>query len=228
MGDNNLFTVYSTIVGVVCKDGIIIGTEKIVVNKMMVSGTDKRTFNITKQAGCVVNGVVPDGKYLMFRAREEAKQYEDNFGIKIPGKILSDRVANTVQMNTIYSHKRPFGSAMIMAVGDHLKGASLFMIEPSGTVHQYYGCAAGRGRQMARNEIEKGFFKEITVADALPKVAKMLCKSQEEMRDKKQELELCTLTEANGWASKIIDRATTDALCTAALDEIENEDAEMN
>ena len=123
MGANNLFTVYSTIVGVVCKDGIIIGTEKIVVNKMMVSGTDKRTFNITKQAGCVVNGVVPDGKYLMFRAREEAKQYEDNFGIKIPGKILSDRVANTVQMNTIYSHKRPFGSAMIMAVGDHLKGA---------------------------------------------------------------------------------------------------------
>ena len=81
---------------------------------------------------------------------------------------------------------------------------------------------------MARNEIEKGFFKEITVADALPKVAKMLCKSQEEMRDKKQELELCTLTEANGWASKIIDRATTDALCVAALDEIENEDAEMN
>ena len=39
---------FSTIVGVVCKDGVIIGTEKIVVNKMMVSGTDKRTFNITK------------------------------------------------------------------------------------------------------------------------------------------------------------------------------------
>jgi 20S proteasome subunit alpha 7 len=63
----------STIVGVVCKDGIIMGTEKIVINKMMVSGTDKRIFNISKSAGCVVNGIVPDGKYLMFRAREEAK-----------------------------------------------------------------------------------------------------------------------------------------------------------
>lgn len=43
----------STICGVVCKDGIILGTEKIVINKMMVSGTDKRAFSITKQVGCV-------------------------------------------------------------------------------------------------------------------------------------------------------------------------------
>ena len=204
------------------------GTEKIVINKMMVSGTDKRIFNISKSAGCVVNGIVPDGKYLMFRAREEAKQYEDNFGIKVPGKILAERVANTVQMNTIYSHKRPFGTSVIMAVGDLLKGPTLWMIEPSGAVHQYYGCASGRGRQMARNEIEKGFFREATVQEALPRVAKMLLKAQEEMRDKKQELELSILTEQTGWTSKIIDRQTTDALCTDALREIENEDAEMN
>ena len=171
--------------GVVCKDGVIIGTEKIVINKMMVSGTDKRIFNITRASSCVVNGLVPDGKYLMFRAREEAKQYEDNFGIKIPGKMLAERVANTVQMNTIYSHKRPFGTSMIMAVGDHLKGASLWMIEPSGTIHQYNGCASGRGRQMARNEIEKGHFNEASVDDALPRVAKMLLKAQDEMKDKK-------------------------------------------
>jgi 20S proteasome alpha/beta subunit len=34
--------------GVVCKDGIILGTEKIVFNKMMVSGTDKRVYSVTK------------------------------------------------------------------------------------------------------------------------------------------------------------------------------------
>jgi len=37
---------YSTIMGVVCSDGIVLGTEKIVVNKMQLSGTDKRTFTI--------------------------------------------------------------------------------------------------------------------------------------------------------------------------------------
>ena len=39
--------------GVVCSDGIILGTEKIVVNKMMVSGTDKRTYSISREIGCV-------------------------------------------------------------------------------------------------------------------------------------------------------------------------------
>ena len=44
---------YSTICGVVCKDGIILGTEKIVVNKMMISGTDKRAYSMAREIGCV-------------------------------------------------------------------------------------------------------------------------------------------------------------------------------
>ena len=47
------FFVFSTVVGVVCKDGIILGTEKIVINKMMVSGTDKRAYSISREVGCV-------------------------------------------------------------------------------------------------------------------------------------------------------------------------------
>lgn len=42
----------------------------------------------------VVNGIVPDGRALMYRGREEAKQYNDNFGIKIPGHILAERLGN--------------------------------------------------------------------------------------------------------------------------------------
>jgi 20S proteasome subunit alpha 7 len=57
--------------GVVCKDGIILGTEKIVSNKMMVSGTDKRIYSVTKNAGTVFNGITPDGRSMMQRARDE-------------------------------------------------------------------------------------------------------------------------------------------------------------
>ena len=48
------------------------GTEKIVHNKMMISGTDKRVYNVTKQIGAVCNGMVPDGRAMVNRAREEA------------------------------------------------------------------------------------------------------------------------------------------------------------
>jgi len=48
------------------------GTEKIVVNKMLVPGTDKRLYSVNINTGGVINGLVPDGRSVITRAREEA------------------------------------------------------------------------------------------------------------------------------------------------------------
>jgi len=50
-----------------------------------------------------------------------------------------------------------------------------------------------------RNEIEKGKFRDLTVQEALPRVAKILLKAQDEMREKKMEIELSILSEKTGW-----------------------------
>ena len=110
-----------------------------------------------------MNGLIPDGKNLMYRGREESAQYEKMFGIKIPGQVLSDRLALRAQMSTIYSAFRPFGTSLILACHDSLKGYGLYMVEPSGCAYEYYGCASGRGKQLSRNEIEKKNFREMTV-----------------------------------------------------------------
>ena len=59
---------------------------------------------------------------------------------------------------------------------------------------------------MARNEIEKTKFREMTVEQALPLVAKILLKCQEEMKDKKQELELSYISEVSGHKHRVLDR----------------------
>jgi 20S proteasome subunit alpha 7 len=124
---------YSTTLGVVCKDGVILGTEKLVFNKMLLAGTDKRLYSINLNTGGVVNGITPDGRSMIQRAREEVSQYETMFGIKCPGAILADRIAMKFQMNTIYSSYRPFGTSLIFANHDMMKGFQLYMVEPSGT-----------------------------------------------------------------------------------------------
>ena len=48
------------------------------------------------------------------------------------------------------------------------------------------------------------------------------------MKEKKQELELSILSAETKWTHKILDRATTNNLTSAALNEMENEDQEMN
>ena len=151
------------------------------------------------------------------------------FGIKIPGASLSDRLAMQVQQKTIYANFRPYGTSIILATWDHLKGPALWMIEPSGACYQYYGCASGRGKQLARNEIEKGKFTEATVEETIPKVAKLLLKSQDEMKEKKQEIELPVLQEVNGESRhRIVERPIVDKLCADALEEIDKEDQDMN
>lgn len=156
--------------------------------------------------------MTPDGKSLMYRGREEAVQYEKMFGIKMPGSVLAERLGMRAQMNTVYASQRPFGTSVVLAAYDHLKGLGLYMIEPSGACYEYYGCASGRGKQLARNEIEKRNFKEMTVQEALPHVAVILLKAQEEMKDKKQELELSIIGEETNFTHKILERAFVDQL----------------
>ena len=68
-----MFISYSTILGVMCKDGVIMGTEKILTNKMLVPGTDKRLYSVNINMGGLINGVVPDGRSVITRAREESQ-----------------------------------------------------------------------------------------------------------------------------------------------------------
>lgn len=130
-------------------------------------------------------------------------------------------------MNTVYANYRPYGTSMVLATYDHIKGLGLFMVEPSGQCFEYYGCASGRGKQLARNEIEKKNFRDMTVTEALPHIAKILLKSQEEMKEKKQELEISILSDETAYHHKILDRAFVDHLTAKAAEEIENEQMEM-
>lgn len=61
------------------------------------------------------------------------------------------------------------------------------------------------------------------VDEAIPHVAKILLKAQEEMKEKKQELEISILSEGTGYKHKILERAFVEHLTSTAQQEIENE-----
>ena len=60
---------------------------------MLIAGTDKRLYSINVHTGGVINGLTPDGRSVIQRAREEATQYQSMFGIRVPGGVLADRLA---------------------------------------------------------------------------------------------------------------------------------------
>jgi len=112
--------------------------------------------------------------------------------------VLCDRIASYVHLFTLYWSVRPYGSSAIMAVHDKAAGPQLYMVEPSGTAHRYFGTAVGKGRQAAKTEIERLKLEEMTCREAVVEVAKIIYSVHDEAKDKAFELELSWLCEESG------------------------------
>lgn len=73
---------------------------------------------------------------------------------------------------------RPFGVSTLVA-GVDKTGPKLFCIEPSGVYYGYRACAIGKGRALAKTELEKLVQTEadggqaITCRDAVREIARM-------------------------------------------------------
>jgi 20S proteasome subunit alpha 7 len=89
--------------------------------------------------------------------------------------------------------RRPIGTSAIIASYEKINGLTLWMVEPSGQVFQYYGCASGRGKQIARNEIEKTNYREMTCDDAIPKLVTSLLKAQDDLKPGQVEIEISVI-----------------------------------
>ena len=117
---------------------------------------------------------------------------------------------------------RPFGTSVIISAYDDLHGFTLWMIEPNGESFQYFACASGKGKQTARNEIEKIDFRNLTCEEAVPRLARVLLKSSDESVEKKKELEFSWIRNATK-VHETLSAEVCAKLTADALEAIENE-----
>ena len=114
------------------------------------------------------------------------------------GQALVERIALYAQAYTLYSSVRPFGVSTILGAVDK-NGPQLYIIEPSGVAYVrthsstrcghllmlllhrsqgYHGAAIGKGRQLAKTEIEKLKLSEMSTREAVIEAARMyVCSS---------------------------------------------------
>lgn len=89
-------------------------------------------------------------------------------------QALASRLSLYASAYTLYSSVRPFGiSTIVGGIDEETNEPQLYMIEPSGVFWGYHGCAIGKGRQLAKTEIEKLDLTTLTVKEAVQKAADM-------------------------------------------------------
>ncbi|KAK9844201.1 hypothetical protein WJX81_007837 [Elliptochloris bilobata] len=213
-----------TVVGIVCNDGVVLGVEKPIVSKMLVEGSNRRAYAVDRHAGVAVAGVAADGRQIVNRAVQEAVSYKNLYGDAIPGRVLADRLASYVHLFSLYWYSRPYGTASLLAVYDD-DGPQLYLIEPSGAGHRFFGTAVGKGRQAAKTEIERLKLHEISCEQGINEVAKILHSVHDE--EKPFEMELAWICEASGREFKRVPAelaAAAERQAKAALADSDMED----
>ncbi|KAH9062171.1 20S proteasome subunit [Lactarius vividus] len=187
-----------TAIGLRVKDGVVLAVEKLVHSKLLVPGANRRIQTIDRHIGLASSGLLADGRHLSNRARDEAASYRDNYKEPSPLKALADRLGLYVQVYTLYSSVRPFGCSTILG-GIDKDGPSIYVIEPSGVFYGYNGAAVGKGRQLAKTELEKLKLAELTTREAVFEAARIIHLVHDDAKEKEFELELSWIgDETNG------------------------------
>lgn len=226
-----------TALGVRCKDGIVLAVEKPLASKMLLPTSSRRIHTIDEHSGLAFTGFVSDARQIMNRARQDALAYAKNYGTKIPPAVLAERLASYVHYFTLHGALRPFGSTILLASYDpDEKRHELHMIEPSGVTYEYFACAAGKGRQAARTELEKlalGNKREgssentVTVADGMKQLARIITILRSDAPESKPfELEMSVLSEGSGWKHVGVPKGTIKDVQATAKAELEDEEEE--
>ncbi|KAA8496150.1 Proteasome subunit alpha type-3 [Porphyridium purpureum] len=217
-----------TLVGVRCKDGVVMAIEKIVTSKMMVKGSCRRCHIVDLHAGLSVAGMGADGRVIVDRARQEAAQYRSIYGIEIPGRVLAERIASFVHMYSLYWFVRPFGCAVMFGSYSEEEGPQLYVIEPSGIVYRYFAYALGKGKQIAKTELEKIKFDEITCREAIKELTNIIVgKCRDESRDKAFELEMLWICDESLRKCQLVPSALVDEALELAKAAAESDDEDM-
>ncbi|KAI9329239.1 nucleophile aminohydrolase [Zopfochytrium polystomum] len=217
-----------TAIGIRAKDGVVLAVEKIIQSKLLIPGSNRRIATADTHIGIATAGLLADSRHVVNRTRDEAQQYRDFYKAQIPGKIIAERVAGYTQAYTLYSSVRPFGVSTILGTMDKT-GPGLYVIEPSGVHYGYFGCAVGKGRQVAKTEIEKLKLTQMTAREAVKEAARIIYAVHDEAKDKDFELEMSWICEESGGKHQfvpkdLLDEAEAEAKAALMSDMEEDED----
>ena len=218
----------STCVGIRCVDGVVLGVEKAVLNRMLVPGSNRRIAAVDYHAAIAMSGLAADARQLVNKARSECNEYQAFYGSPITGKVLAERLGGHIHSHTLYWYLRPFGCAILLAVYDEeaAGGPSLYALEPSGSAQRYFACAIGKMKQGAASELEKLNFAQLTCAQAVDHIARIVYKLHDSVKDKELELEFSWITAATNGRVQSVPREAVDAAVQRAKEAKQKEEME--
>jgi len=152
----------ATTIGVVCKDGVILASEKRVsYGYLVVSKGGKKVFKITDHIGAACAGLVSDMQILV----REVEAYANLFTLDV-GRSISVRSAAKLMSNLLFERRLAPLITQTIVSGVDEEGASLYVLDVLGSVIPDKYAVVGSGTEIAMGVLEEGYREDLTMEEA--------------------------------------------------------------
>lgn len=152
----------ATTVGVVCKDGVVLASEKRVsYGYLIVSKGAKKVFKITDCIGAACAGLVSDMQILV----REVEAYVNLFSLDV-GRPISVRSAAKLMSNLLFNNRLAPLITQTIVGGVDEEGASIYVLDVLGSVIPDTYTVVGSGTEVAIGVVEEGYRENMTMEEA--------------------------------------------------------------
>ena len=164
----------TTTVGLVCKDAVILGTDKRAsMSYFVASKTAEKLHEIQEHLYMTIAGGVADAMYLVDVLRAETTLYqlkrEKPIKVKSAGKLLS----NILFQNKMY----PFQVGLILGGVSEEEGPILLDIGAYGSILPEKFCAVGSGQNFSYGVLEAKYKENLTIKQGKEIIIKAITSS---------------------------------------------------
>ncbi len=165
----------STAIGISCKDGVLLCTDKRIVDKLVVPSSVEKIFKIDDHVAATASGILSDARILVERAQLKAQQHSVTYDTNIDVLSVVKDISNLKQLCTQSGGLRPFGVSLLIA-GIDGDEARLFETDPTGIFFQYKAAVIGEGEAEVEEVLSNEYRDDITIEDAIKLTVKALSK----------------------------------------------------
>ena len=169
----------STAIGMVCSDGVLLVTDKRIVDTLVVTESVEKIWQIDDHIGATASGILSDARVLIERAQLKAQQHRVTFDTETDVLSIVKDICDLKQVCTQSGGLRPFGVSILVAGVDNT-GPKLFETDPTGIFFRYKASVIGEGEPEVEEILHKEYNENMNLEEGL----KLLIKSLYKILDK--------------------------------------------
>jgi proteasome alpha subunit len=156
----------STAMGLTCKDGVLLVTDKRIVDKLIIPDHVEKIWKVDEHIMVTAAGIISDARVLIDRAQVRAQQHRVTYDAPIDLIAIVRDICNLKQICTQSGGLRPFGVSLLIAGVDNDE-VKLFETDPTGIYFRYKATVIGEGETEIEEILYKEYKDSMSMDDAL-------------------------------------------------------------